>query len=158
MKPISRIAEIISDERFSIRAFEEKCGLSNGSIQTAIKNESNLKDVTLIAILEAFPHYNPIWLLTGDGAKTTEGILEAVMSETMKELEDKFVADEAVLSSRLFLAEERIKKLDDQIRVKDDQIKDYLETMKLLRSQIQEYKKKYEDCEDEDDKSKQHSA
>ncbi len=75
IKPIERIQEIILDERLSISAFEKACGLSNNSIQTAIKRKSNLKDETLNSILNAFPKYNPTWILTGKGSKLVDNVL-----------------------------------------------------------------------------------
>ncbi|AYO58220.1 transcriptional regulator [Chryseobacterium sp. 6424] len=74
-KPIERVQEIILDERLSISAFEKACGLSNNSIQTAIKRKSNLKDETINSILNAFPRYNPTWILTGKGSKLVDNVL-----------------------------------------------------------------------------------
>lgn len=74
-KPIERVQEIITNERLAISAFEKACGLSNNSIQTAIKRKSNLKDETLNSILSAFPKYNPTWILTGKGEKLVDNVL-----------------------------------------------------------------------------------
>ncbi|ROI09762.1 transcriptional regulator [Chryseobacterium sp. H3056] len=74
-KPIERVQEIITDERLAISAFEKACGLSNNSIQTAIKRKSNLKDETLNSILNAFPKYSANWILTGKGEKLVDNVL-----------------------------------------------------------------------------------
>lgn len=68
MKPIERVKIIIHHYGLSISAFEKKTGLSNNSIQTAIKRNSNLKDETLNTILKKFPQIDPTWLLTGQGS------------------------------------------------------------------------------------------
>ncbi|MFY7666142.1 hypothetical protein [Flavobacterium sp.] len=67
-KPIQRIKKIIEAYRLSVSAFEKRCNMSNNSIQVAIKRNANVKDETLINILEAFPDISPSWLLTGNGA------------------------------------------------------------------------------------------
>ncbi|MFW2137141.1 S24 family peptidase [Chryseobacterium sp. TY4] len=74
-KPIERVSVIISEERLSISAFEKACGLSNNSIQTAIKRQANLKDETLNTILNTFPRYNPTWVLMGKGEKYVDNLL-----------------------------------------------------------------------------------
>lgn len=67
MKPIERVKNIIEYNKLSISAFEKKTGMSNNSIQTAIKRTSNLKDDTLNSILNAFQDISAEWLLTGKG-------------------------------------------------------------------------------------------
>ena len=85
-KPIERVQEIISKERLAISAFEKACGLSNNSVQTAIKRKSNLKDETLNSILNAFPKYNPTWILTGKGEKLVDNLLiNETGGDTVKE-------------------------------------------------------------------------
>lgn len=75
IKPIERVHMIINEERLSISAFEKACGLSNNSIQTAIKRQANLKDETLNTILNTFPRYNPTWVLMGKGEKLVDNVL-----------------------------------------------------------------------------------
>lgn len=67
MKPIERVKKVIDLKGLSISAFEKAVGLSNNSIQVAIKRNANLKDETLNSILNAFPEVDPTWLLTGKG-------------------------------------------------------------------------------------------
>lgn len=67
MKPVDRVQLIINHYKLSISAFEKKVGLSNNSIQTAIKRNSNLKDDTLNIILSVFTEIRAEWLLTGKG-------------------------------------------------------------------------------------------
>ncbi len=51
----------------SIRAFEEEIGTSQGVLNKIINNNGDIKSSLLAKILEKFPHYNPLWLLTGTG-------------------------------------------------------------------------------------------
>lgn len=67
MKPIERVKILIDEKRLSISAFEKAIGMSNNSIQTAIKRQSNLKDDTLNSILNTYTDISAEWLLTGKG-------------------------------------------------------------------------------------------
>lgn len=68
MKPIERVKKVIDFKEMSISAFEKATGMSNNSIQTALKRNSNLKDDTLNSILIRFPDISAEWLLTGNGS------------------------------------------------------------------------------------------
>jgi hypothetical protein len=74
MKPIERVKELINYLDISISAFEKATGMSNNSIQTAIKRVSNLKDDTLNSILNKYPEVSAEWLLTGKGSMLSKGI------------------------------------------------------------------------------------
>ena len=66
MKPVERVKKLIEHYHDGVVSrFEKRIGLSNNSIQTAIKKNANLKDVTLNAILDNYPDVNPLWLLRG---------------------------------------------------------------------------------------------
>lgn len=80
-KPIDRVKTIIDNEQLSISGFEKAIGMSNNSIQTALKRRSNLKDDTLNSILTRFPDYNPTWLLTGDLPIKKEDLNMMVMEQ-----------------------------------------------------------------------------
>lgn len=69
-KPIARIRKIIWDKKLSVSAFEKRIGMSNNSIQVALKRNANLKDETLNHVLAAFPDISAEWLLTGKGHMT----------------------------------------------------------------------------------------
>lgn len=82
MKPIERVKELINYLDISISAFEKATGMSNNSIQTAIKRVSNLKDDTLNSILNKYPEVSAEWLLTGKGSMFSKDIsLDGTMSE-----------------------------------------------------------------------------
>ncbi|TDD77083.1 hypothetical protein [Flavobacterium caseinilyticum] len=72
MKPIDRVEKLIKFKGISISAFEQETGMSNNSIQTAIKRQSNLKDSTINSILDTYKDISPIWLLRGEGEMLRE--------------------------------------------------------------------------------------
>lgn len=74
MKPINRVKEIIEKYSLNVSSFEKEVKLSNNSIQTALKRESNLKDETLNSILKRFPEISAEWLLTGNGEMIKSGV------------------------------------------------------------------------------------
>jgi repressor LexA len=68
MEKISdRILLIIQQENLSIRKFELKIGCANGTIQTVVKNGTNIGSKWVTKIIEKFPQYNPDWIMTGSG-------------------------------------------------------------------------------------------
>ncbi len=80
MKPVERVKDIIKYKRISVSAFEKITGMSNNSIQIALKRNSNLKDETLNNILKTYPDINPTWLLTGKGEMTlTEELTDTIL-------------------------------------------------------------------------------
>lgn len=97
MKPIERVRIIINKSRLSVSAFEKKVGLSNNSIQIALKRNSNLKDETLNNILNVFHDINPAWLLTGKGEMFRELDLasepDSKYSNTLDEEKIQYVID-----------------------------------------------------------------
>lgn len=64
---IDRIKQIIDNEKLSMRAFEAKIGMGNGTIGKAIKNNSNIESRWIAPIVENFRQYNPVWIITGEG-------------------------------------------------------------------------------------------
>ncbi len=91
MKPIRRVKKIISYLGISISAFEKSVGLSNNSIQTAIKRNSNLKDETLNSILSKYTEVSPEWLLTGEGEMLKKGAVSVQENAEIGELKDKII-------------------------------------------------------------------
>ena len=110
MKPIERLDIFIKYCKLSISGFEKKVGLSNNSLQTAIKRRSNLKDETLNTILNNFPQLNAQWLLTGDG-KMLNGDLK----------------EETTLS-----IEAQLEKANLEIKLKDQILEERERTIQLL--------------------------
>lgn len=64
---IERIKTIIDNEKISVRVFEEKIGVSQGSINKSINAKTDIKGSVINRIVELYPQYNPVWLLLGKG-------------------------------------------------------------------------------------------
>ncbi|CAM1344858.1 hypothetical protein [Tenacibaculum amylolyticum] len=62
-----RVEQIMNANNLNIKTFEEKVGVSNNSIGTAIRRKASFKSNVLNKILNAFPEVDPAWLLTGKG-------------------------------------------------------------------------------------------
>lgn len=84
-----RIKQIIENEKISVRVFEEKLGVSQGSINKAINLGGDLKVNTLNKIVDLFPQYNPMWILTGNG-EMLKNSNEVEINSTAKEPEAKY--------------------------------------------------------------------
>ncbi len=91
-KPIARIRKIIKDKNLSFSAFEKKIGMSNNSIQVALKRNANLKDETLNHILAAFPEISAEWLLTGKG-EMIRNAYPPVIERTSTVEEERYVIE-----------------------------------------------------------------
>lgn len=72
MKIIERIAQIISNNTLSVRAFEIKIGASNGMIGRAISKKTDISAEWLSKIIEILPETSAEWLLTGNGEMIKE--------------------------------------------------------------------------------------
>lgn len=62
-----RIKQYLDLKGVSIRAFELRCGFSNGSFASQLRNGKTMGVDRLENILNAFPDINAEWLLTGKG-------------------------------------------------------------------------------------------
>lgn len=67
-----RLYKIAEFEELSVRAFEERCGLGRGNISNMSPNGAIGSD-KLSKILDAFPHVDLNWILTGREQKPIEG-------------------------------------------------------------------------------------
>lgn len=106
-KPIERVKEIIDSDGLSISGFEKKTGLSNNSIQTAIKRNSNLKDETLNTILNSFPEVDAEWLLTGKGEMFKKEGENEKMMKTEADPKDQYIIE---------LQRDKIKNLENEVQ------------------------------------------
>lgn len=158
MKPIERVEILIKDEGISISAFEKKVGMSNNSIQTAIKRKANLKDDTLNSILSVYTDVSPEWLLTGKGSKyrdknlgsnlgsnvgsnskkTVDYSQPAVLSEPNKEYGNR-----GDLPAELFLQQhELLEERERTIYALNEVINSQKEAIQSQKDLINEYKEK----------------
>ncbi len=119
MKPIERVKELIIYLDISISAFEKATGMSNNSIQTAIKRVSNLKDDTLNTILIKYPEVSAEWLLTGKGSMFRN---EVDTANSMSESLDITNEGDELLKEKLRFQEEQIEFYKYKINILTDQL------------------------------------
>ena len=67
MGMLERLNEYINTKGFSMKAFEESVGMSNGSLGTTIKNGKGIRTDMLENILSVYPELSAEWLLRGVG-------------------------------------------------------------------------------------------
>lgn len=67
MGMLERLNEFISFKGYSMKAFEESVGMSNGSLGTTIKNGKGIRSDMLEKILSTYPELSAEWLLRGTG-------------------------------------------------------------------------------------------
>lgn len=64
---LTRLKQYLNYKNISVRAFEMKCGFSNGSFGSQLKNGKTIGVDRLEKILHEFADINIEWLLTGRG-------------------------------------------------------------------------------------------
>lgn len=64
---LHRIKIYLDSKGISVREFEQKAGMSNGSFASQVKNNKTIGVDKLENILRVFPELNPDWVLTGNG-------------------------------------------------------------------------------------------
>lgn len=122
MKPIERVKNLIEFKGLSISGFEKATGMSNNSIQTAIKRNSNLKDDTLNSILIRFPDISAEWLLTGNGSMLrVDNIPGGKLSEPASDYNKEQPAMDHLL---------------EKIKFQEEQIEWYKEQLDYLKGQL----------------------
>ncbi len=65
---IQRLKQFIEYKGFSIRKFEQYCGLNLSLIKSAERNNGSIGSDKLIKIIENFPDLDANWLLSGKGS------------------------------------------------------------------------------------------
>lgn len=140
-KPIDRVRELIQAKQLSVSAFEKAIGMSNNSIQQALKRNANLKDETLNNILKAFPDVSPGWILTGnggmfhdstkDGLENILGYADILTKEKMKVLD---LLDKRDIVKYLQLKQTEFDKVEEfqlykRLLIKDDVIAELIKRL-----------------------------
>ena len=132
-----RLLTFIAYLRIRKSEFERRCGLSNGYINS-IKGDIGVQK--LVGMTQAFPQLNPTWVATGegemlrpvegmpleDGVKGINGV-SSFEGKTNRELtyEEKYEKVIALLTDiqqREEMNRERILKLREALKMKEDQI------------------------------------
>ena len=109
---IDRVKTIIDYEGISVRLFEKNINATQGVINKAIQNNTDIKGSLLISIVENYTHISPIWLLTGKGGMLLSSEVEAVSGiEKTKECEKC-----EVLKEKIDLLEKLVESKDDTIK------------------------------------------
>lgn len=62
-----RIKELTINEGITIGSLEKQIGASKGVLSRAIKNGSDIQAKWIQTIVENYPNYSSLWLLTGNG-------------------------------------------------------------------------------------------
>jgi len=81
MSVLERLEEIREDHKLKRSQFEKVLSKSTGYINTLFKNSSMPGIDVLIKIMENYPEYNLVWILTGEGEK-----LKANAEKSLKKL------------------------------------------------------------------------
>ena len=115
-----RIKYIIEKEKISVRIFEEKLGVSQGSINKTINSNGDLKVNTLNKIVELFPQYNPVWLLTGKGQMNSNLAVE----------NSNVINESTIKYGKCQQCEEK----ERLIKEKEERIQELKETIAILKS------------------------
>lgn len=84
IKPIQQIKIFMNMQNLKIAEFERIIGVSQNTIQTAIKRDSQLKDVTLARIFQAFPRLNYKWVFFNEGDMLVSP-MDATIEKEMEE-------------------------------------------------------------------------
>lgn len=58
---------ISKNEGITISALEKQIGASKGVLSRALKNGTDIQTKWLLKLVENYPQYNPLWILTGTG-------------------------------------------------------------------------------------------
>jgi transcriptional regulator with XRE-family HTH domain len=72
-KIVLRLAKFIEMNNLSVRAFEERAGITQGVVSKVIKNNTSFSIENLAKIGETFPSLNMHWLINGKGKMFAEG-------------------------------------------------------------------------------------
>lgn len=70
---LARIEEISRKEGLTITAFERSIGASKGVLSRAINNGTDIQSKWIQTIVENYPRYSALWLLTGQGSMMKDG-------------------------------------------------------------------------------------
>lgn len=98
MKNILEVFQKISEnEGITITKLESQIGASKGVLSRAIANESDIQSKWLLKLVENYPHYNPVWLLTGKGSMMNEKPKILNEPETVYPMKtDKKISEQAI--------------------------------------------------------------
>lgn len=106
-----RILQFIALKGISQKAFEERCGLSNGYVNNI---RVSISDKTLQKIVLSFPEINPVWLRMGEGDMLASGQDAFRPMKAYKYLIDKKIIQErGEFYSSTGISEEDFKQMEE---------------------------------------------
>jgi len=73
---LQRLEKLIRNEGYSIRTFEIHCGISNGTISRAIRNNKQFQIDVLLKIADKFPHWDLDALIRGGDNRSRVATVE----------------------------------------------------------------------------------
>lgn len=100
MNSILTVFKVVAkNEKITISALERQIGASKGVLSRALKNGTDIQTRWLLKLVENYPQYDPVWILTGmgpiikpkhnDGLHAIQGISKYQLSEKIKILEQQ---------------------------------------------------------------------
>lgn len=123
--PAHRIQEIIDYLGVSNRAFELEIGKSNGYIKSQIRKTGDISSYTISTIINKYPQFNLIWIMTGKGDMLLNGeekkklSIDKIIEKKVEEIVDKRILDMDLERTLLLLArktvEQEIKRVQEAL-------------------------------------------
>ena len=95
MSTIDRIKVLADHENIKITALEKQIGASKGVLSRAFNNKTDIQSKWLTKIIENYPHFDSLWLLTGKGGMLVKSDL-VVNSEVVANNVFKLKTDHAI--------------------------------------------------------------
>ncbi|MCX2681403.1 hypothetical protein OOZ15_15725 [Galbibacter sp. EGI 63066] len=93
---------IAENEGITISALEKQIGASKGVLSRALKNGTDIQAKWLLRLVENYPEYNPVWILTSTGPmiKAKKGKQDTIQEEaSIYQLPEKIKTLEQQLES-----------------------------------------------------------
>lgn len=85
--------QVAENEGITITKFEQKLGASKGVLSRAIKNRTDIQAKWLMKLVEIYPQYNPLWILTGNGNMVSTDLNQTDKKNTANNLNYKELAE-----------------------------------------------------------------
>lgn len=90
MSIVERLKLLSEKEKITITALEKKIGASKGVLSRALKNNTDIQSKWVSIVVDNYPQYNPLWLLTGKGEMMLLSEVNAPKGPTSNKTTDYF--------------------------------------------------------------------